>query len=191
VGESTKTGRNDPCHCGTGKKYKKCCLNKDLVEAARKQAPSLTNRGIKLSLPKSELFRGRRWRIVGKDLHVRPEQETFQNFILWLMQNTLGAEWVQQQRMLPIENQHAIIRWLDSFRSLASSSLKVQEGAYLASGPMQAALTLAYDLYLLQIIDRLPGDLVRRLKIREEFQGVRYEIAIAQCSRAQISKSPG
>lgn len=26
-------GRNDPCHCGSGKKYKKCCAAKD--EAAR------------------------------------------------------------------------------------------------------------------------------------------------------------
>lgn len=25
---SEKIGRNDPCHCGSGKKYKKCCLNK-------------------------------------------------------------------------------------------------------------------------------------------------------------------
>lgn|SRR5699024_1801965 len=24
-----KLGRNDPCHCGSGKKYKKCCMNKD------------------------------------------------------------------------------------------------------------------------------------------------------------------
>ncbi|MCC5890622.1 MAG: SEC-C domain-containing protein [Alkalibacterium sp.] len=24
-----KLGRNDPCHCGSGKKYKKCCLVKD------------------------------------------------------------------------------------------------------------------------------------------------------------------
>jgi preprotein translocase subunit SecA len=23
-----KVGRNDPCHCGSGKKYKKCCLLK-------------------------------------------------------------------------------------------------------------------------------------------------------------------
>jgi hypothetical protein len=23
-----KPGRNDPCTCGSGKKYKKCCLNK-------------------------------------------------------------------------------------------------------------------------------------------------------------------
>lgn len=30
---STRIGRNDPCHCGSGKKYKKCCLERD--EAAR------------------------------------------------------------------------------------------------------------------------------------------------------------
>ncbi|MGM0198707.1 hypothetical protein IGI68_001377 [Enterococcus sp. DIV1314a] len=24
-----KIGRNDPCPCGSGKKYKKCCLGKD------------------------------------------------------------------------------------------------------------------------------------------------------------------
>jgi tetratricopeptide (TPR) repeat protein len=29
-----KLGRNDPCHCGSGNKYKKCCLAKD--EAASK-----------------------------------------------------------------------------------------------------------------------------------------------------------
>jgi hypothetical protein len=28
-----KIGRNDPCHCGSGKKYKKCCSAKD--DAAR------------------------------------------------------------------------------------------------------------------------------------------------------------
>lgn len=25
-------GRNDPCHCGSGKKYKKCCLDKDVQD---------------------------------------------------------------------------------------------------------------------------------------------------------------
>ncbi|MCB9338662.1 MAG: SEC-C domain-containing protein [Lewinellaceae bacterium] len=24
----SKVGRNDPCPCGSGKKYKKCCMNK-------------------------------------------------------------------------------------------------------------------------------------------------------------------
>ncbi|OBV38219.1 UPF0149 family protein [Janthinobacterium psychrotolerans] len=27
--EVPKTGRNDPCHCGSGKKYKKCCAGAD------------------------------------------------------------------------------------------------------------------------------------------------------------------
>lgn len=31
-----KPGRNDPCHCGSGKKYKSCCLAKD--EAAERAA---------------------------------------------------------------------------------------------------------------------------------------------------------
>lgn len=30
VPRSAAVGRNDPCPCGSGKKYKKCCLNKDL-----------------------------------------------------------------------------------------------------------------------------------------------------------------
>ena len=25
-------GRNDPCHCGSGKKYKRCCYEKDSVK---------------------------------------------------------------------------------------------------------------------------------------------------------------
>ena len=30
VAKKTKVGRNDPCPCGSGKKYKNCCLDKDL-----------------------------------------------------------------------------------------------------------------------------------------------------------------
>jgi hypothetical protein len=36
----TATGRNDPCPCGSGKKYKQCCLVKDEAKArtAREKA---------------------------------------------------------------------------------------------------------------------------------------------------------
>lgn len=34
-----KLGRNDPCHCGSGKKYKKCCLPADAIRMAA-QRPS-------------------------------------------------------------------------------------------------------------------------------------------------------
>lgn len=39
-----KAGRNDPCPCGSGKKYKQCCREKDRAEAAaadRAQAAAL------------------------------------------------------------------------------------------------------------------------------------------------------
>ena len=29
VRDAPKIGRNEPCHCGSGKKYKKCCGPKD------------------------------------------------------------------------------------------------------------------------------------------------------------------
>lgn len=37
-----KIGRNDPCPCGTGKKYKKCCLAKDEAAAASARPSTLS-----------------------------------------------------------------------------------------------------------------------------------------------------
>jgi hypothetical protein len=33
-----RPGRNEPCHCGSGKKYKHCCLPKDEAKAAKARA---------------------------------------------------------------------------------------------------------------------------------------------------------
>lgn len=35
----SKIGRNDPCPCGSGKKYKKCCINKDVENVPMSQFP--------------------------------------------------------------------------------------------------------------------------------------------------------
>ena len=35
----SKIGRNDPCPCGSGKKYKKCCLNKEKTTTSNEQVP--------------------------------------------------------------------------------------------------------------------------------------------------------
>jgi hypothetical protein len=31
-------GRNEPCHCGSGRKYKQCCLDKDEAQARAARA---------------------------------------------------------------------------------------------------------------------------------------------------------
>ncbi len=38
--EKSRPGRNERCHCGSGKKYKQCCLSKDeaAARAAREKA---------------------------------------------------------------------------------------------------------------------------------------------------------
>ena len=33
-----RPGRNEPCHCGSGRKYKHCCLEKDEKRAAAARA---------------------------------------------------------------------------------------------------------------------------------------------------------
>jgi hypothetical protein len=35
---SSKPGRNEPCHCGSGRKYKHCCLRTDEAAAAEARA---------------------------------------------------------------------------------------------------------------------------------------------------------
>jgi hypothetical protein len=53
-------GRNDPCHCGSGRKYKQCCLAKDEAnaraarakEAAEAPLPAEAASGIATRAPK-------------------------------------------------------------------------------------------------------------------------------------------
>ena len=48
-----KNGRNDSCPCGSGRKYKKCCLQKDQVaEAAKSDQPESERFGLKETKPK-------------------------------------------------------------------------------------------------------------------------------------------
>ena len=40
---TTTIGRNDPCHCGSGKKYKKCHLEKDEVNDRKEREKAALN----------------------------------------------------------------------------------------------------------------------------------------------------
>lgn len=40
-----KVGRNDPCPCGSGKKYKQCCWNKRLPLGKRKFKATIISSG--------------------------------------------------------------------------------------------------------------------------------------------------
>lgn len=47
----SKVGRNDPCPCGSGKKYKQCCWNKRLPLGKRKFKASVIKSGPLKQIP--------------------------------------------------------------------------------------------------------------------------------------------
>ena len=69
----TTAGRNDPCPCGSGKKYKKCCLAKDEAAAAAVRPPPPP------PAPKPRIP----WRIVDREDPLDPER----NLIIDLVNN--------------------------------------------------------------------------------------------------------
>ena len=46
--EVPQLGRNEPCHCGRGRKYKKCCLEKDAgrLRSEREAGPVATGSAV-------------------------------------------------------------------------------------------------------------------------------------------------
>ena len=191
MAKPSKIGRNDPCHCGSGTKYKKCCLIKSFSSMSPPPPPTEEDfrrngvahvpiLGTKCTTLKSFVWKDRRWRTVHSTLVHRPIVETFHQFLIVLLVTTLGQDWVNSQKALPLEKRHVILNWVENFKALSlNSPLRLNEGVYAASGPMNAALFLAFDLYLLQLVNKLPDSLVERLRDPLSFQGARYEAAIA------------
>src|SRR5258708_10830689 len=182
-----KVGRNDPCPCGSGRKHKKCCLVKstiiDPTPPNDQELQGITTTslipGTKRPTINSFVWKNRRWRSIWSTLYHGPLSETFHDFLIGSMMRTLSKDWINAQKALPIEQRHVVVRWLEALKNLSTSSLKVAPGAYVASGPIQAALQLAYDLYFLQLVNRLPNSLIERLRDAAAFQGARYEVAVA------------
>jgi hypothetical protein len=48
---NTRPGRNEPCHCGSGRKYKHCCLAKDDAQAAAARAKAAEDEGAQPAEP--------------------------------------------------------------------------------------------------------------------------------------------
>ena len=200
-------GRRSPCHCGSGARYKNCCEKKDrgeipgirvqkidestvspevqeFVRRARAQPAAVTANSVPWVLKD-----GRRM-VAGKAcLHARPREEAFSNFLVHHLKWTLGRDWFDAQIAKPAAEQDQIsvlLRGLYDWQveNMQHPERRVGRG-WLGppSGLATAAMTLAYDVYCLERIGALPPRLLNRLKDPLEFQGARYEIAVAAIFR--------
>ncbi len=138
-----------------------------------------------LHLFKSVVWKGYRWRAIWNTLHYRPLHETFHEFIIYILKATFGEKWRKEQMNLSEEERHILIRWVKSYGEWkkATHNDEKKEGEYIygaiPSGEVMALHSFAYDIYCLQVVNKLPNFLVNRLKNKNEFQGARYEIAVA------------
>jgi hypothetical protein len=191
-----KIGRNQKCPCGSGKKYKKCCLNAqkkvptpelplpaDVLDHAR-QALRLNEAAEKVRLQQqghgrpifSLTFKGFRIVSVGNTLHWSKNWLVFPDFLLAFLKKSLGREWGTREK----ENgQHPIFRWLKKFKDYSDSQ---STDGRLRSAPLIGCvacwLHLGYSLYLIAHHDQLPKRLLKRLRAPLTFMPAYYEAIV-------------
>jgi hypothetical protein len=188
-----KIGRNEPCPCKSGKKYKKCC-GSPAVASGQSQPPFEIIYGAPRNIPPDVLrafhenqekeaarieryghvrrpiaidHQGYKVVAVGNKLTWAKNWKTFHDFLFNYIAGLLGKEWGDAEIKKPFEERHPILQW---YHQLCE---------FQRAHPVMAYLWLAYDLYTLEHHALLRQKLVQRLKNREQFQGARYEVSVA------------
>jgi len=196
---SDRIGRNALCPCGSGKKFKHCHLDSaipvseilssgDSNDAAIKELRTAMQRSTPVGqlIGPQTIFNGERLRAVRNVLHRRPIKETFAEFLLHHLKWTLGKNWHDGQIALTPSQRHQIMLWYralnENYREVIENpGNETPDGTFRAfpTGDTLALLTLAFDVYILRQQGNLPSKLLDRLRSKDQFQGARYEIAIA------------
>lgn len=196
-----KIGRNDPCPCGSGQKYKKCHgrssstnardegLNAAIRQFSEKSAALHKRRQDQQGLGRpiiSAVINGYRLIAVGSKLHWSKSWKTFHDFLRDYLVILFGREWVSEQQKRPANERHPILRWIEQALDDAGKVAVAIGGIRSApmTGAARAFLNLSYNLYLIaHHIDRdseaLLERLIKRLKSEPDFQGALYETYVA------------
>lgn len=197
-----KTGRNAPCPCGSGKKYKNCCLLRENPGLRATPIPREVQMALQTRMRAEQIrrqrfgevrpvihadFHGHKFVAVGSELHYSKNWKTFPDFLQDYIKTMLGSDWGNAELSKPLEERHEIMKWYDAMCRYQQKHEKGPDGLYCAipNGAMRAYLLLSYDLYTLRHHGSLQESIVRRLKHPDQFQGARHELfATATCIRA-------
>jgi hypothetical protein len=192
-----KIGRNQPCPCGSGLKYKRCCGRIRNADIASTPMPKIDSRNIwerhraderiretqqGLGRPIiSTKFQGHQVVAVGNKLYFSKKWKTVIDFLGDYIIKILGSDWGNSEIAKPLEERHTIMQWYDALCKYQRETIKKPGEVYsfTVTGLVACYLGLAYNLYLLDHNVELQTRLVRRLKDQANFQGAYYELIIA------------
>jgi hypothetical protein len=209
--------RNDPCHCGSGKKYKRCCLDGDVVrdrierltreippadpalmaevmpilqaKMAKEQETARRLRddyGVHVNYVRPVQWQGGKvWAIGSRVYPARPANDTFHEFILHVLRETFGEPWHAEQVALAADQRHFIARCFAELAEFKKANIdpdQLERDGVVSAEPngwVSYLMSLAWDVATLIHASELPDALVQRLLRADQFQGARYEVAIA------------
>jgi len=191
---TAKIGRNGLCHCGSGKKYKHCCLQKD-----QKTARITSSSSSKLKIPSKlqpiydEINRinnpqdmPRRIELCRRALDMSPHQV---DPLLWaefqvelgdsLIQNPYGqrednlgeAIYHYQEALQVITQENAPLKWFQIMNSLAAAYRKWRKGKQAEN----AELAIKYDQQMLKFFTSQA--------FPEQWASIQFNLAIAYSDR--------
>lgn len=194
-----KTGRNEPCPCGSGKKYKRCCLNGAQPRARRAGMPDQRTEFLRHAHQQMRLHQaaevvrqqqqghgkpiiswmdddhGFRLVAVGNQLNWSKNWVIFPNFLLDYMKKSLGLEWGAREKD---KGEHPLFRWLAKFGEQSPYTGDRSVKTIAMRGFIACWLHLAYALYLIAHHDTIPKPLLQRLRNPVSFMPAYYEAIV-------------
>jgi SEC-C motif len=191
----TKVGRNQPCPCGSGKKYKRCCGSVTDAPRLRPALPEII-RALEAHYAKERIRQEQQglgkpiiaarvndYQIVGvgKTVHWSKKAKTFPDFLGEYIKRALGSDWGNAELAKPFEQRHTLLQWYDGYCRYQAATIATPGEVSSAemTGVVACYLGTAYSLYLLDHNVELQARLVRRLKNSKDFQGAYYELIVA------------
>lgn len=203
-----KVGRNDPCPCVSGLKFKKCCLGKTAaipeekvsnrppmsvyVKAARmfqereRKECEYRERYGQVQPQVSVPAFGKRMVAVKNKLYLN-DWKFFSDFLRDYVPSVFGDEWCNTELAKPLAERHPLTQWRTQGAVYMNAQPPQPDGSRAApfSGALAAFMCFAYDLFVVDHNGELDEALVKRLRNPELFQGARHELfAEATCLRA-------
>ncbi len=193
-----KVGRNEPCPCGSGMKYKKCCgkisviqpsalprsISQDIKHMLEKRhaqerirekqqgmgRPIISGKvnGYQMVAVRNKVFWSRTWK-------------TFPDFLAEYFKRIVGSEWGNSELAKPFNERHQILQWYDAYCRYQQRTIPKpgEMSEAIVTGVVACYLGLAYSLYLLDHNVELQSRLINRLKNPGNFQGAYYELIVA------------
>lgn len=199
-----KIGRNDPCPCGSGRKFKKChaatpqyelpsLLRRDQAEKARlkvgkralqrargREMQRQHQQGLGRPIISAEV---RDTRFVAINNKVQyGKWKTFIDFLGNYLKSILGGDWGNSEIKKPLEKRHPVLQWYDHLCALQNKHMVKVGEVYSApmTGAVSAYYRLAYNLYLIAHNSKdIQTRLLSRIKDPDNFQGAFFETQVA------------